>query len=257
MGILESQKQQKPTAATNKRRSAGIDFSNVGPLKTGGTVGFSAFRDADVQSSRNSKSRKKSNGGLAVDAMAEDSDEDDDDTNIVGKIEDLDDKDPKQLLSPEDARYQGELADGVGRIKVSIFKCLHDSYLTLLQLKRAHSAEPLDSSSRKSSNGTPVTGTTPPDSAAPFTETPNVNINNNVFGKTLPDDSIVGSPLKKQRGSIYDNDDPEGIKKLLNNAGFHAPMGDVLGRAEAAQAAQTVQPPPIVKTESMDDDIEL
>jgi len=52
--------------------------------------------------------------------MMEDSEEDEDDVEIVGKMEDVDDKDVKTLLSPEDAKYQGELADGVGRIKVSL-----------------------------------------------------------------------------------------------------------------------------------------
>ena len=85
-------------------------------MKPGGTVGFSTFRDTDPSSRRN-KARKKSNGDAG--AMDEDSDEDDEDTEIVGKMEDVDDKDLKTLLSPEDAKFQGELADGVGRIKVS------------------------------------------------------------------------------------------------------------------------------------------
>ena len=51
--------------------------------------------------------------------MMEDSEEDDDDPEIVGKMEDVDDKDVKTMLSPEDAKYTGELADSVGRIKVS------------------------------------------------------------------------------------------------------------------------------------------
>lgn len=50
--------------------------------------------------------------------MAEDSDEDDDDAEIVGKMEDIDDKDVKAIINQDDAKYQGELADGVGRIKV-------------------------------------------------------------------------------------------------------------------------------------------
>lgn len=53
--------------------------------------------------------------------MVEDSDEEDEDVEIVGKMEDVDEKDIKTLLSPEEAKYQGELADGVGRIKV-LFK---------------------------------------------------------------------------------------------------------------------------------------
>jgi hypothetical protein len=51
--------------------------------------------------------------------MMEDSEEDDDDVEIVGKMEDVEDKDVKAMLSPEDAKYSGELADGVGRIKES------------------------------------------------------------------------------------------------------------------------------------------
>lgn len=113
MGILAS-KQPKTVAGVTKRRSTQLDFSNLAPLKPGGTVGFSTFRDTDPSSGRN-KARKRSNGDVG--AMEEDSDEDDEDCEI-GKMEDVDDKDVKTLLSPEDAKYQGELADGVGRIKV-------------------------------------------------------------------------------------------------------------------------------------------
>jgi hypothetical protein len=114
MGILAS-KQPKAVAGGPKRRSTQLDFSNLAPLKPGGTVGFSTFRDTDP-SSKQSKARKRSNGDVG--AMDEDSDDDDEDREIVGKMEDVDDKDMKTLLSPEDAKYQGELADGVGRIKV-------------------------------------------------------------------------------------------------------------------------------------------
>jgi len=117
MGILPNSKQEKPGTGPTKRRSTQLDFSNLAPLKQGGTVGFSAFRDNDL-SSRKNKARKKSNGSIGA-AMIEDSDEeDDDDVEVVGKMEDVEDKDAKTLLSPEDARFQGELADGVGRIKV-------------------------------------------------------------------------------------------------------------------------------------------
>lgn len=116
MGILAS-KQQKTTPGPVKRRSTQLDFSSVGPLKSGGTVGFSSFRDNNG-TARTNKSRKKSNGS-ATGAMAEDSDDDDDDVDIVGNIEEADDKEVKTMLSPEDAKYQGEIAEGVGRIKVS------------------------------------------------------------------------------------------------------------------------------------------
>lgn len=119
MGILNA-KPQKGAPTATKRRSAQLDFSNLAPLKPGGTVGFSSFRESDPSARRN-KSRKKSNGSTGGGAMAEDSDDDDDEAEIVGKMEDVDDGDVKTLLSPEDAKFSGELADGVGRIKVELF----------------------------------------------------------------------------------------------------------------------------------------
>jgi hypothetical protein len=115
MGIMTSKSKGNPTST--KRRSTQLDFSSLAPLKPGGTVGFSSFRENDP--SKRNKSRKKSNGS-APGAMMEDSDEEDDDAEIVGKMEDVEDKDVKAMLSPEDAKYSGELADGVGRIKVSL-----------------------------------------------------------------------------------------------------------------------------------------
>lgn len=118
MGILASSKQPKATPGSAKRRSTQMDFSNLNPLKPQGTVGFSTFRDNDSTSTRRNKARKKSNGSVGG-AMAEDSEEDDDDEDaMIGKMDDVEDKDVKTLLKPEDAKYQGELADGVGRIKV-------------------------------------------------------------------------------------------------------------------------------------------
>jgi hypothetical protein len=123
-------KPPKNAAPGPKRRSTQLDFGNLAPLKPGGTVGFSTFRDNEPEARLN-KTRKKSNGD--TEAMQEDSDEDNDDADIVGKMEDVDDddKDVKTRLSPEDAKFQGELADGVGRIKVSHFLCyLSDLSLT-------------------------------------------------------------------------------------------------------------------------------
>lgn len=113
MGIL-SPKQPKTTSGASKRRSAQLDFSSLAPLKPGGTVGFSSFRDSEPQN----KARKKSNGASSG-AMIEDSDEDDEDVEIVGRMEDVDDRDVKSMLSPEDVKFTGEIADGVGRIKVT------------------------------------------------------------------------------------------------------------------------------------------
>lgn len=114
-GIIQSTKNPQATPASAKRRSGQLDFSNLGPLKAGGTVGFSTFRDQTTDTSHRRKARKKSNGNIADDS---DDDEDDDDVPIT-KMEDTDDKIDTSKLAPEDARFQGELADGVNRIHVS------------------------------------------------------------------------------------------------------------------------------------------
>ncbi len=115
MGVMAPPKPQTTSPAL-KRRSGQLDFSSLGPLKTSGTVGFSTFRDRDTQPAR--RKSRKSNG-----AMDEDSDEDDDEDDaaaILSKMEDVDSKDDKSknLLGPDDARFSGELADGVNRIRV-------------------------------------------------------------------------------------------------------------------------------------------
>lgn len=106
MGIGFNEDQQQ-TPQSTKRKAAGPDFSKLGPLKSGGTVGFSGYREPT-----NKRAGKKD-----VDAM--DSDEDDDerppDVTYVDGTRD----EAGELLSPEDARRQGELADGVQKIKVS------------------------------------------------------------------------------------------------------------------------------------------
>ncbi|CZT12409.1 uncharacterized protein RAG0_16234 [Rhynchosporium agropyri] len=227
MGIL-TPKPSKGVVAPTKRRSTQLDFSNLAPLKQGGTVGFSSFRDTDAPARKN-KDRKKSNGSIAPGATVEDSDEDEDDDNIVREMEDIEDKDVKTMSSVDDSKSSGELADGVGRIK----------------LKRQHSADPLNSNSRKSPASAPTSlGATPPAEAVPIKAEPQL-LPNNVFGG-LPDDSIVGSPLKRHRASLYDIDSETMLKRL--GTGFSSSGGDVVAAAEAAQ-----QPLPRVDN-SMDDE---
>jgi len=115
MGILESKQKVAPST---KRRSTQLDFSNLAPLKSGGTVGFSAFRDNDPSALKKPKKALKGTNGSSGVAIEEDSDDEDDDSAIATDMADVDDKDVKSLLSPEDVRFTGELADGVGRIKV-------------------------------------------------------------------------------------------------------------------------------------------
>lgn len=127
MGVIPSSKPQAANPASAKRRSGQVDFSNLGPLKTTGTVGFSAFRDQEAESAKRRKS-KKSNG--VPGAMDEDSDDDDDDEpEILGKMDDIDDKDVKASNAPEDVKFTGELAEGVDRIRVCPMPCLNCLYM--------------------------------------------------------------------------------------------------------------------------------
>jgi len=108
------------------------------------------------------------------------------------------------------------------------------------------------------SAGTPSGTVTPPVAEAP-TATPAMNITNNMFGKTtLPDDSVIGSPLKKQRATTF-SATPEEAKTLLNSAGVPLPSGNILSLAEAAHANAAPAPPlPTVnfpKTEPEDEEL--
>ncbi|KAM5346509.1 hypothetical protein ACJ41O_009514 [Fusarium nematophilum] len=169
-----------------------LDFSNLGPLKAGGTVGFSAFRDQAAEASRRRKARKKSNGNIADDS---DDDDDDDDDEVLGKMDDVDDKDVHAKLAPEDVKFQGELADGVDRI----------------HLKRAHSADP-------DSKGTPETSQTPNAAGASTSQTsttgasPLTSYLGNAAGVDTPDESILQSPLKRYRPSV--DHSAEGVNLL-------------------------------------------
>ena len=113
IGVLQSAKNAETMAGSAKRRSGQLDFSGLGPLKSSGTVGFSAFRDQDANAQQRRKARKKSTAGI------DDSDEEEEESAIIGKMQDVEDKDDgKRLAVPEDGQFPGELADGVNRIHV-------------------------------------------------------------------------------------------------------------------------------------------
>ncbi|KAG8626833.1 hypothetical protein KVT40_005778 [Elsinoe batatas] len=182
MGILETQKTVETNVAP-KRKST--DFSKLGPLNRFGTVGFTSYRDRE----QGGREKKDSKGDDDDDAM--DSDADDDDQ--FAKRKQNDDEEPESTdkngghLSPLDARKQGELADGVRKIK----------------LKRAHSSDPVNET-RKSPHlasadspplGTPQSGLSaianagsPPDISS--TDPTSLNM------------SAFASPFKKHRASI-------------------------------------------------------
>ncbi|EFQ35477.1 hypothetical protein CGRA01v4_13651 [Colletotrichum graminicola] len=193
IGIIASSKPAQATPGSAKRRSGQLDFSNLGPLKTSGTVGFSTFRDQDTEATRRRKARKKSNGNVGG-ALNDDSDDDDDESDLIGKMQDIDEKEVDNKLAPEDVKFQGELADGVNRIR----------------LKRAHSAEPdrpgkagtAASSAPQSgmfagslTNSVPTAGNNQVDVSAAQSNSHNTTA-----------ETIIGSPLKKHRPSITAGD---------------------------------------------------
>jgi hypothetical protein len=107
MGILETDKTPVIVSPAARRKSGALNFGSLKPLDAAsGTKNFGGYRDAQ-QSPTKSKVK-------AADAM--DSDAEDDEI----KVEDEEEKDEsgKGLLSPEDAHRQGELAEGVRKIKV-------------------------------------------------------------------------------------------------------------------------------------------
>ncbi|KAI0812822.1 hypothetical protein GGR55DRAFT_583439 [Xylaria sp. FL0064] len=224
MGIVPGPKEAQKTTGS-KRRST-LDFSGLGPLKSTGTVGFSAFRDQEVEAAKRRQARRKSNGH-AGGAMDADSDEDDDDgEHPLAKMEDIDDKVVKSHLDPEDANVTGELQAGIDRIR----------------LKRQHSAEPESAggmSSRKSSSTGPQGGdATPPETAQPNPSSLDATPGSSLLSQAFTAESAIGSPMKKQRANADGSAEDR-------SANFPSALGDVLGRANAEQAKK--EPIPAVQ----------
>jgi hypothetical protein len=107
MGILETDDKKATIASPVNRRKSGLDFGSLKPLNAAsGTKNFGGYRD--VQSP---KAKQKNEDAMDSDADDEDdarADDADDDRDVMGK----------DMLSPEDAAKQGELAEGVRKIKV-------------------------------------------------------------------------------------------------------------------------------------------
>lgn len=236
MGILQTPEAEK-TPASTKRKSSGPDFSKLGPLNKFGTVGFSGYRDT-AASKR--KGKKKDDDD---DAMDSDNDDDDDERGT----EQGDDVDLKQdngsLLSPEDARRQGEIAEGVQKIKVdaalmNVMHCVETDSRS--QLKRQHSAEPL--------SDVPLTRKSPHLASAdsPSASTPQSVNSTSAIAGTPPAESktsssvadaldTVSSPYKRHRASM------NGLDNIT-----YAPLGpgtnDGFASSSTAGATQTPQP---------------
>ncbi|KAI0442778.1 hypothetical protein F4803DRAFT_349126 [Xylaria telfairii] len=211
MGIVPGPKESQKAPST-KRRST-LDFSGLGPLKSTGTVGFSAFRDQETEAAQRRKARRKSNGNTISGMDADSDDDDDDDENPLAKMEDVDDKVVKSHLEPEDAKVTGELQAGIDRIR----------------LKRQHSAEPesIGSNNRKSPSAGPYAGnSTPPETAQPDRPAPETAAN--LLSQAFTAESTIGSPMKKHRA----NGDGTTEDRSVN---FPSALGDVLGRATTGQ----------------------
>lgn len=212
MGILSTPDSEKTPIAVKRKSVGTTDFSKLGPLKTTGTVGYQGYRDA-------ASAKRKNKQAEAMDSDADD----EDDERIPNGSEDTDIKqEDGKLLSVEDARRQGELAEGVQKIKVSDdpLKREFQPYSHLPQLKRQHSAEPLpDTSSMRKSphlkteespsagtpqsiNSTSANAGTPPEGMSPM--------------RSDTQESAIGSPFKRQRASIQGLD--SGILSALSSS---------------------------------------
>ena len=92
------------------------DFAKLKPLNPNGLTGFSKFRDPNEADSNEDTGNK---AGKKRHSIVDSDDEETDVKNeVLIKIEN-DDVDSNGVLSPEDAKRQGELAQGVQKIRVS------------------------------------------------------------------------------------------------------------------------------------------
>ena len=121
MGILKRPKdQEKETSTPAKRKSAQPDFTNLGPLKPGGTVGFVNFRD----SNKSNKGSKKSKKGSIGDVESDDEDDEEDNPIIEKDEAEAEKEKPDAHLSPDELKQQGELAESLRQIKVYLILSL-------------------------------------------------------------------------------------------------------------------------------------
>ncbi len=130
MGILPSPPRVK--TVPQKKKGPQIDFASLTPLTSTGTKNFAGYREPV----RSPTSAQKKSGKHAADDNAMDSDADDEEY-YAPVAEDANDADitqePAGMLSAEDALRQGELAEGVRKIKV---RSLHDCPYLVVHYER-------------------------------------------------------------------------------------------------------------------------
>jgi hypothetical protein len=223
IGVLQSSRNPQATpGSAAKRRSGQLDLSNLGPLKSGGTVGFTAFRDQGSEVLRRRKARKKSNGNIA-----DDSDEDDDDSENLDKMEEQYAKDDGKQAG-DDTPLQGELAEGVDRI----------------HLKRAHSADP-DSLSKADVAPSTSNNSTLSPSAALNAHASSSNAASTSVGNAPPE-GLLGSPLKKARPSI---DQTNAGDRFSAAQSLSAALDSTVSGTPRPSPQQGESPAPMKKTE--------
>ncbi|KAG8525968.1 uncharacterized protein KY384_000730 [Bacidia gigantensis] len=238
MGMLPTA--SKPTPKTpvsnGKRRSIQDDLSKFKPLDSDRLKNFSQMRDP---TETNGESNKKSTIKREQDFDSDD--EHDNGDAIVVKAEKAGERDADAMLSPEEAKRHGELADGVQNIR----------------LKRQHSADSFVAPSPAPANRkTPTDSTTPVRGVSPTkgnSTRPHINTSESTpsshnNGPLLPSVAFndsgpapstttaansVGSPLKKARSSLSGIDDEDMRKRFGLGIGMSGiPQADVLGRME-------------------------
>ncbi|RAH45043.1 uncharacterized protein BO95DRAFT_364773 [Aspergillus brunneoviolaceus CBS 621.78] len=225
MGILKDAKAQE-TPGSVKRRSIQPDFSNLGPLKPGGTVGFLKFRE----STENHKRGKKGSKTVGDDDMDSD---DDDENSILGKADAEEGKDDDVHLSPEDLRQQGELAESIRKIKL---KRQHSSASLATNTPPTDTGSPrAPGESAPSSNLSTTPPIVPPSTAAAEAPKPAAN---------AVDGQFIGSPLKKQRASVSQADE-DVMRRRMESGLSHEISNDNPPNPTGTTAASTgVNHPP-------------
>ena len=117
MGIL--QPASKPTPKTpqsnGKRRSIQEDFSKFKPLNSDKLKSFSTLRDTDLPNSEKTGKQRNSSG------YDDSDDEIDAEDTVIIRAEKAEEREGDAMLSPEEARKHGELAEGVQKIRVRPF----------------------------------------------------------------------------------------------------------------------------------------
>ena len=255
---MQSSKNQHAPLGSAKRRSGQLDFSNIAPLKAGGTVGFSAFRDKATEATRRKKARRKSNGNVAEDSE----EDDDDDSDVLNKMDDDNEKEVEPKLGQDDSKFGGELVDGVNRIHVSRNRVRIEMQDHLAnsstQLKRAHSADPDSHSTPETSQrGTAEDSPTP--QGQPMLQPPT----SSAAPAEVPPEAIVGSPLKKARPSIDQTNAGEksaatqSLSAALGAAltSTSAPVPPAAAAAAAAAGPSTTAPVPPPKVQEEDEEL--